>query len=91
MFPALSSYLSHIFWTDGDPDADARDIRHRFNTGEGKDATAIVTSSGEYVIAWDFAQAKKGRTDRYEIKKYVSSPFYRNVASRCGCAIYAMQ
>jgi hypothetical protein len=29
-----------------------------------------VTSSGQYVIAWDFAKVKKGQMDKYEIKKY---------------------
>jgi len=42
----------------------------RFNTGEGKQENAIVTSTGEFVIAWDFAKVKKGQLDKYEIKKY---------------------
>ncbi|KAI0723285.1 VID27 cytoplasmic protein [Earliella scabrosa] len=42
----------------------------RFNTGEGKDEVAIVTSTGQYVVAWDFAKVKKGQLDKYEIKKY---------------------
>jgi len=42
----------------------------RFNQGEGQEENAIVTSSGQYVIAWDFAKVKKGRLDQYEIKKY---------------------
>jgi hypothetical protein len=29
-----------------------------------------VTSTGQFVIAWDFAKVKKGFLDRYEIKKY---------------------
>ena len=29
-----------------------------------------MTSTGEYVIAWDFAKVKKGQMDKYEIKKY---------------------
>jgi hypothetical protein len=41
-----------------------------FNQGEGQEENAIVTSSGQYVIAWDFAKVKKGRLDQYEIKKY---------------------
>lgn len=43
---------------------------NRFNQGEGQSENAIVTSTGEYVIAWDFAKVKKGHLDRYEIKKY---------------------
>jgi hypothetical protein len=29
-----------------------------------------VTSTGQYIIAWDFAKVKKGQMDKYEIKKY---------------------
>ncbi|THV08487.1 VID27 cytoplasmic protein [Dendrothele bispora CBS 962.96] len=42
----------------------------RFNMGEGQEENAIVTSTGQFVIAWDFAKVKKGLLDRYEIKKY---------------------
>ena len=38
--------------------------------GEGQEENAIVTSTGQYVIAWDFAKVKKGNLDKYEIKKY---------------------
>ena len=43
---------------------------HSFNQGEGQVENAIVTSTGHYVIAWDFAKVKKGQLDKYEIKKY---------------------
>ncbi|KAG6335306.1 hypothetical protein ID866_3790 [Astraeus odoratus] len=42
----------------------------RFNQGAGQVENAIVTSTGQYVIAWDFAKVKKGQLDKYEIKKY---------------------
>jgi len=42
----------------------------RFNTGENQEEVSIVTSSGQYVIAWDFNKVKKGKLDVYEIKKY---------------------
>ncbi|KAF7775973.1 hypothetical protein Agabi119p4_4366 [Agaricus bisporus var. burnettii] len=42
----------------------------RFNQGEGQEENAIVTSTGQFVIAWDFGKVKKGLVDRYEIKKY---------------------
>jgi len=42
----------------------------RFNQGEGQDENAIVTSTGQFVIAWDFAKVKKGLLDKYHIKKY---------------------
>ncbi|KAH9943458.1 VID27 cytoplasmic protein [Epithele typhae] len=42
----------------------------RFNMGSGKEENTIVTSSGQYVIAWDFKRVKKGNLDKYEIKQY---------------------
>ena len=42
--------------------------------GEGKEENAIVTSTGQYVVAWDFAKVKKGQLDKYEIKWCVRSP-----------------
>ncbi|PFH52779.1 hypothetical protein AMATHDRAFT_73906 [Amanita thiersii Skay4041] len=42
----------------------------RFNQGEGQVENAIVTSTGPFVIAWDFAKVKRGFLDKYEIKKY---------------------
>ena len=32
---------------------------------------AIITSTGQYIVAWDFKKVKKGQLDKYEIKKYV--------------------
>lgn len=43
----------------------------RFNIGEDSEENAIVTSTGQYVIAWDFGKVKKGQMDKYEIKKSV--------------------
>ncbi|KZT62085.1 VID27 cytoplasmic protein [Calocera cornea HHB12733] len=42
----------------------------RFNTGPDQDETTIVTSSGPFVIAWDFKKVQKGKLDKYEIKQY---------------------
>ncbi|KAK7061778.1 VID27 cytoplasmic protein-domain-containing protein [Favolaschia claudopus] len=42
----------------------------RFNQSETDAENAIVTSTGQYVIAWDFNKVKKGLLDKYEIKKY---------------------
>ncbi|TDL29588.1 VID27-domain-containing protein [Rickenella mellea] len=42
----------------------------RFNLVEGQEENAIVTSTGRYVVAWDFAKVKKGKVDSYVIKKY---------------------
>lgn len=42
----------------------------KFNMGEGQEENAIVTSTGRYVVAWDFGKVKKGKLDSYVIKKY---------------------
>ena len=41
--------------------------------GQDQEENAIVTSTGAFVVAWDFAKVKKGQLDKYEIKKYVRS------------------
>ena len=41
--------------------------------GENQEENAIVTSTGEYVVAWDFNKVKKGHLDKYHIKKRVFS------------------
>jgi len=46
------------------------DVIRRFNFAEDQEENAIVTSTGPFVIAWDFAKVKKGIVDKYEIKKY---------------------
>lgn len=42
----------------------------RFNQGEGQEENAIITSTGQFIVAWDFKKVKKGQLDKYEIKKY---------------------
>ncbi|KAG8865237.1 hypothetical protein FRB96_000127 [Tulasnella sp. 330] len=42
----------------------------RFNTGPDVNETSIITSSGQYIVAWDFLKVKKGILDKYEIRKY---------------------
>jgi hypothetical protein len=37
--------------------------------GEGQEETSIVTSSGNYVIAWDFQAIKKSKYDKYDIRR----------------------
>ncbi|WOO85774.1 Vacuolar import and degradation protein 27 [Vanrija pseudolonga] len=44
----------------------------RFNTGVSEAEKTIVTSTGKYVIIWNFRRLKQGRTDDYQIKKYDS-------------------
>jgi hypothetical protein len=41
--------------------------------GENQEENSIVTSTGEYVVAWDFNKVKKGHLDKYHIKKCVLS------------------
>ncbi|KAG9042402.1 hypothetical protein FS837_010912 [Tulasnella sp. UAMH 9824] len=42
----------------------------RFNIGPDLEENSIITSSGNYVIAWDFKKIKQGILDKYEIKQY---------------------
>ncbi|KAJ3278536.1 hypothetical protein HK104_002249 [Borealophlyctis nickersoniae] len=42
----------------------------KFNTGEGEAEKTIVTSSGPFVITWNFRRVKAGRLYDYQIKKY---------------------
>ncbi|ODN78680.1 hypothetical protein L202_04263 [Cryptococcus amylolentus CBS 6039] len=44
----------------------------RFNTGLNEAEKAIVTSTGKYVITWNFRRLKQGRVDDYQIKRYDS-------------------
>jgi VID27 C-terminal WD40-like domain len=39
--------------------------------GESQEENAIVTSTGQFVVAWDFNKVKKGQLDKYHIKKWV--------------------
>lgn len=42
----------------------------RFNTGEGKEETTIISASGPFVITWSMAKVLKGQKDPYKIKRY---------------------
>ncbi|KDQ20677.1 hypothetical protein BOTBODRAFT_26693 [Botryobasidium botryosum FD-172 SS1] len=42
----------------------------KFNTGPDQTENTIVTSSGPFVIAWDFTRMKAGRADKYDIRRY---------------------
>ncbi|ORY35530.1 cytoplasm protein [Naematelia encephala] len=44
----------------------------RFNTGMNEAEKTIVTSTGRYVITWNFRRLKQGRFDDYQIKQYDS-------------------
>lgn len=44
----------------------------RFNTGVNEVEKTIITSTGKYVITWNFRRLKQGRTDSYQIKQYGS-------------------
>ncbi|KAL2916295.1 Vacuolar import and degradation protein 27 [Polyrhizophydium stewartii] len=41
----------------------------RFNTGDSLERT-IVTSTGSYIITWNFRQVKNGKLNDYSVKKY---------------------
>lgn len=49
--------------------------------GENQEENAIVTSTGEYVVAWDFNKVKKGYLDKYHIKKWVTPPPFSPMAA----------
>lgn len=43
----------------------------RFNMGEGQEENAIITSTGRYVVAFDFTKVKKKKLGSYVIKRCV--------------------
>ncbi|KAK9707718.1 Vacuolar import and degradation protein 27 [Basidiobolus ranarum] len=46
----------------------------KFNTSEAEDERTIVTSTGPYVITWNFRKVvKQGRLDDYQIKRYTDN------------------
>ncbi|KAJ9108936.1 hypothetical protein QFC21_000258 [Naganishia friedmannii] len=45
----------------------------RFNTGIDKEEKTIVTSTGPFVITWNFKSVKRGKFDDYSIRKYQSN------------------
>lgn len=42
----------------------------RFNTGEGKDETTIITATGPFIVTWSMKKVLQGRKDPYHIKRY---------------------
>ncbi|KAI7700985.1 vacuolar import and degradation protein 27, partial [Hortaea werneckii] len=42
----------------------------RFNTGEGKEETTIITATGPFVVTWSLKKVLQGRKDPYSIKRY---------------------
>ena len=40
-----------------------------FNTGSSLERS-IVTSTGQFIVIWNFRQVKAGRLNSYKIKKY---------------------
>ncbi|KAF2718497.1 VID27-domain-containing protein [Polychaeton citri CBS 116435] len=42
----------------------------RFNIGEGKDETTIITSTGPFIVTWSMKKVLQGRKDPYSIKRY---------------------
>ncbi|KAF9969962.1 hypothetical protein BGZ73_007476 [Actinomortierella ambigua] len=42
----------------------------KFNTGENELEKTIVTSTGPYVITWNFRRVKAGHHNEYQIKRY---------------------
>jgi len=42
----------------------------RFNTGEGKEETTIISATGPFVVTWSMKKVLTGRRDPYSIKRY---------------------
>ncbi|CAK4032188.1 Vacuolar import and degradation 27 [Lecanosticta acicola] len=42
----------------------------RFNMGEGKDETTVITATGPFIITWSLKKVLAGRKDPYSIKRY---------------------
>ncbi|BFZ59256.1 Vacuolar import and degradation protein 27 [Saitoella coloradoensis] len=42
----------------------------KFNAGTDTTETSIITSTGPYVVTWNFKQVQKGQLDKYQIKSY---------------------
>ncbi|KAK3627766.1 Vacuolar import and degradation protein 27 [Elasticomyces elasticus] len=42
----------------------------RFNTGEGKEETTIISATGPFVVTWSMKKVLDGRRDPYSIKRY---------------------
>ncbi|KAG0242479.1 hypothetical protein BGW41_004047 [Actinomortierella wolfii] len=42
----------------------------KFNMGENEEEKTIVTSTGPYVITWNFRRVKLGHVNEYQIKQY---------------------
>ena len=42
----------------------------RFNTGEGKEETTIITATGPFIVTWSLKKVLAGRKDPYSIKRY---------------------
>ena len=41
----------------------------RFNNGDHINETSIVSSTGDYLITWNFEYVKRGLLNKYKIKK----------------------
>ena len=49
----------------------------KFNAGISEAERSIITSSGEYVVAWNFRKVKNGQLDAYTIKRCVERTWPR--------------
>jgi len=50
----------------------------KFNAGISEAERSIITSSGEYVVAWNFRKVKNGQLDAYTIKRCVGRTWPRS-------------
>ena len=42
----------------------------RFNIGEGKEETTIISATGPFIVTWSLKKVLQGRKDPYSIKRY---------------------
>jgi hypothetical protein len=61
---------SHVAQFHHETDAPLSFTPAHFNTGEGKDETTIITSTGPFVVTWSLKKVLQGRRDPYSIKRY---------------------
>ena len=59
----------------------------RFNTGEGGEEKTIITSSGPFVVTWNFRRVKSGKLYDYNIKKYADNVVADNVSFIIYCLV----
>ena len=61
---------SHVAQFQHETGAPLSFTQAHFNTGEGKEETTIITSTGPFIVTWSLKKVLQGRKDPYSIKRY---------------------